>query len=109
MNNLGNFPINTNYSYYNGSEEFSSGRNNFRGETTHRLDLGIQFHKKKKNNKVRTWGISLYNAYSRQNPFIYTLDDKYYDYNDPNATIEKELTRTSVLMLIPSINYNLKF
>ncbi|WP_405247728.1 TonB-dependent receptor [Cellulophaga sp. Asnod2-G02] len=109
LNNLGNFPINTNYSYYNGSEEFSSGRNNFRGETTHRLDLGIQFHKKKKNNKVRTWGISLYNAYSRQNPFIYTLDDKYYDYNDPNATIEKELTRTSVLMLIPSINYNLKF
>ena len=109
LNNLGNFPINTKYSYYNGSEEFSSGRNNFRGETTHRLDLGIQFHKKKKNNKVRTWGISLYNAYSRQNPFIYTLDDKYYDYNDPNATIEKELTRTSVLMLIPSINYNLKF
>ncbi|WP_024482457.1 TonB-dependent receptor [Cellulophaga baltica] len=109
LNNLGNFPINTNYSYYKGSEEFSSGRNNFRGETTHRLDLGIQFHKKKKNNKVRTWGISLYNAYSRQNPFIYTLDDKYYDYNDPNATIEKELTRTSVLMLIPSINYNLKF
>ncbi|MBO0591137.1 TonB-dependent receptor [Cellulophaga sp. E16_2] len=109
LNNLGNFPINTNYNYYNGNEEFSSGRNNFRGETTHRLDLGIQFHKKKKNNKVRTWGISLYNAYSRQNPFIYTLDDKYYDYNDKNATLEKELTRTSVLMLIPSINYNLKF
>ncbi|WP_158974913.1 TonB-dependent receptor [Cellulophaga sp. L1A9] len=109
LNNLGNFPINTNYDYFNGNEEFSSGRNNFRGETTHRLDLGIQFHKKKKNNKVRTWGVSLYNAYSRQNPFIYTLDDKYYDYNDPDATSEKELTRTSVLMLIPSINYNLKF
>ncbi|KGK31277.1 TonB-dependent receptor [Cellulophaga sp. E6(2014)] len=109
LNNLGNFPINTNYNYYYGNEEFSSGRNNFRGETTHRLDLGIQFHKKKKSNKVRTWGVSLYNAYSRQNPFIYTLDTKNYDYSDPNATIEKELTRISVLMFIPSVNYNLKF
>ncbi|MFI8605228.1 TonB-dependent receptor domain-containing protein [Cellulophaga baltica] len=108
LNNLGNFPIKTNYNYY-GNEEFSSGRNNFRGETTHRLDLGIQFHKKKKSNKVRTWGVSLYNAYSRQNPFIYTLDTKNYDYSDPNATIEKELTRISVLMFIPSVNYNLKF
>ncbi|AIY12542.1 TonB-dependent receptor [Cellulophaga baltica] len=109
LNNLGNFPINTNYNYYYGNEEFSSGRNNFRGETTHRLDLGIQFHKRKKSNKVRTWGVSLYNAYSRQNPFIYTLDTKNYDYSDPNATIEKELTRISVLMFIPSVNYNLKF
>ncbi len=103
------FPINSGYYYPGGTEEFTTQRNNFRGETSHRLDLGIQFHKKLKKGRERTWGFSLYNAYARQNPFIYTLDDSSYRWNDPNATVEKELTRTSVLMLIPSFNYTFKF
>lgn len=107
----GNFPIDTR-SFFSGgllTEDFSTTRNNFRGETSHRLDLGIQFHKKKKKGRERTWGFSLYNAYARQNPFIYTVDYKDYDYQNPDAPEEKELTRTSVLMLIPSFNYTFKF
>ncbi|WP_225901897.1 TonB-dependent receptor [Zobellia barbeyronii] len=102
------FPIANNEIFYNetGMENFTTKRNNFRGETSHRLDLGVQFHKKKKKDRERIWGFSLYNSYARKNPFIYTVEDKHDDLNSP---VEKELIRTSVLMLIPSINYTFKF
>ena len=104
------FPIQNSSSFYGGqTEEFATQRNNFRGESSHRLDLGIQLHKKLKKGRERTWGFSLYNSYARKNPFIYTVDDSFYDWQNPNATSEKELTRTSVLMLIPSFNYTFKF
>ncbi len=104
------FPIDNYGNYYGGTtEDFTTQRNNFRAETSHRLDLGVQLHKKLKKGRERTWGFSLYNSYARQNPFIYTLGDSYYNYNDPNATVEQELTKTSVLMLIPSFNYTFKF
>lgn len=95
-----------------GTKEFATARNNFRGETSHRLDLGVQFHKKKSKNRERIWGLSLYNAYARQNPFIYTIDNTYEDFGDMDETNnmeQKELVRTSVLLLIPSINYTFKF
>ena len=106
----GNFPINPRGLLgFSNTEEFVTARNNFRGESSHRLDLAIQFHKRLRNGNERTWGFSLYNAYARQNPFIYTLDYSDYDFTDPNATQELELKRTSVMIAIPSINYTLKF
>jgi hypothetical protein len=38
----------------------------------HRMDIGIQFHKKKRWGE-RTWEISFYNAYNRKNPFFYFI------------------------------------
>ncbi|MEL6132913.1 MAG: carboxypeptidase-like regulatory domain-containing protein, partial [Bacteroidota bacterium] len=49
---------------------YEEGRNGFRFEPYHRLDLGINFIKKKKWGE-RIWSISAYNAYSRLNPFTY--------------------------------------
>lgn len=100
------FPITTSGSFFGGdTQEFTTQRNNFRGETSHRLDFGIQFHKKKKKGRERTWGFSIYNAYARQNPFFYTVDAR----SRPDGISEKELVRTSVLLLIPSFNYTFKF
>jgi len=100
------FPITTSGSFFGGrTEEFSTQRNNFRGETSHRLDLGVQFHKKKSKGRERTWGFSIYNAYARQNPFFYTIEERY----NTDGTVKKELNRISVLMLIPSFNYTFKF
>lgn len=97
---------------YGPREDFSTARNNFRGETSHRLDVGVQFHKELRKNRERTWGISIYNTYARQNPFIYWVDETFDDKGDndfSNDTIQKELKRISVLILIPSINYTFKF
>lgn len=82
---------------YKGYTTFNSERNNFKGENQHRLDLGIQFNKKFKKNRKRTWEFAIYNVYGRQNPFYYSFDD-----NDV-------LKKTSILQFIPTINYSYEF
>ncbi len=82
-----------------------SGKNNFRMKPYHRLDIGIQFHKEKKWGE-RIWEISLYNAYSRQNPFYYyTLSD----WNKEKQKFEGNLVQVSLFPVIPSITYSFKF
>ncbi len=93
--NTRNFPI-TNFSLDNFTIPFSQKRNNFRGENYHRLDLGLQLHKKLKKNRQRTWGFSIYNTYGRKNAFYYELD-------------KSKLIKVSILQFIPSINYIYKF
>jgi len=78
--------------------------NNLKGEATHHLDLGVQFHKQLKGTKERTWRVSLYNAYARKNPLYYSVDNNFY-----GQKVRSNLTRTSALILIPSINYTFKF
>jgi len=80
------------------AEEYGD-KNNFRMKPYHRLDLGIQFHKKKKWGE-RTWEVSLYNAYSRLNPFFY-----YYD----NGGGTGRLKSVSIFPIIPSFSYSFRF
>lgn len=90
--------------------EFSTQRNNFRGEANHRLDIGLQFHKQRKRSQ-RTWGISIYNSYARKNPFFYFSDTEPIDLNGDLNTdeLQTQLRRISLLVFVPSINYTLKF
>ena len=87
--------------------EYYGERNNFRMPSYHRLDVGFNFHKQKKHG-IRTWNISLYNAYSRQNPFFLFFD----------STSDKEFQQTgktqvlkqfSLFPIIPSFSYSFKF
>jgi len=57
------------YSYWNSQVMHYDGRNNFRFPSTHRLDLGMNFHKVKKRG-TRTWSVSVYNVYNQQNVFL---------------------------------------
>jgi hypothetical protein len=92
-------------SYYNYGREVEeySGKNNYRMGPYHRLDVGIQFRKEKKWGE-RTWDISIYNAYSRKNPFFYyqTTDIK-------NGEPYGELQQVSLFPIIPSVSYSFKF
>jgi hypothetical protein len=76
------------------------GRNDFRTPAYHRLDLGVNMHKKKRWGE-RTWSIGIYNVYSRQNPFylFFSADDDG----------RQRLTQLSLFPLIPSATYNFKF
>ena len=78
-------------------------KNNFRMRAYHRLDLGIQFHKKKKWGE-RIWEISVYNAYCRFNPFFY-YSDRVYE-NDKEYGVLKQV---SLFPIIPSFTYSFKF
>ncbi|KPM31529.1 TonB-dependent Receptor [Croceitalea dokdonensis DOKDO 023] len=107
-----NLPINDFFNdfLFDFNTDFSNQRNNFRGEATHRFDLGVQFHKQKKWGQ-RTWGISIYNAYARRNPFFYFTESNNIDLdNDESPDINRqELNRVAFLVFVPSINYTFKF
>lgn len=89
--------------YYNQVIDYGE-RNSSRMAAYHRMDIGIQFHKKKKWGE-RTWEISFYNAYSRQNPFFYYIGEDY----DSNGESETKLKQISLFPIIPSVSYGFKF
>jgi hypothetical protein len=71
-------------------------RNNFRTPAYHRLDISYQKQKETKRKNQRTWIFSLYNAYSRLNPyFVYEAKGK--------------LKQYSLFPIIPSVTYRLEF
>ncbi|MEO0469959.1 MAG: carboxypeptidase-like regulatory domain-containing protein [Bacteroidota bacterium] len=93
----------------NGTDEgvvlYENGRNGFRMEDYHRLDLGVNFTKKKKWGE-RTWSIGVYNAYSRLNPFAYYFG-RNYDFR--TGDFEVKLKKLALFPIIPSISYQFKF
>lgn len=82
-------------------------KNSFRAEPYHRLDFGIQFHKKLKRHE-RTWEFSLYNAYNRRNPFFYNIVT---ETTNNNGRLEEKnvLKKYSLFPLVPAFSYNFKF
>lgn len=108
---------------------YISQRNNYRLPASHRLNLGINFNKKTKHG-MRTWNISLYNAYNAMNPNIvyskWQMDSDYLNryYNDyfnnnyngkpgevpplkeEGKNVIKKLT---ILPCIPSVTYTYRF
>ncbi len=83
--------------------DYLGSRNSFRAEAYHRLDIAVQFHKKKRWGE-RTWEVGLYNAYSRQNPLYYYLTTE----NSPQGQ-RTVLAKRGLFPVIPSVTYNFKF
>ena len=80
--------------------DFYGDKNSFRMASYHRLDLGVNF-KKKKRYWERVWNISVYNVYSRKNPYFI-----YFGYDDFGNKVAKQV---SLFPIIPSISYSFKF
>lgn len=80
-------------------------RNNYRMPSYHRLDISAGFHKKKRWGE-RTWSISVYNAYNRQNPFFLYWGSSY---NKETNKDESKLKQVSLFPVIPAITYSFKF
>ncbi|MCL3779093.1 TonB-dependent receptor [Prolixibacteraceae bacterium JC049] len=93
------------FKYGSGEANFYGKRNNYRMSPYHRLDLGINFHKQKKHG-IRTWNISIYNAYSRQNPFFLYFEEQY---KSGTHQSRKQLKQVSLFPIVPSITYSYKF
>lgn len=84
-----------------GEVDIVGNRNTLRMQDVHRLDVGATHVKERKNVRY-TLNISLYNVYNQQNPFFY-----YYKRN--NETRERELTMLSILPILPSVSYSIRF
>ena len=89
----------TNVSYLSAIDYFYK-KNNFKMADYHRLDLGMQYHKKYKHFNS-TLCVGVYNVYNRKNPYFY-----YLDHDDNNNRV---LTRVSLFQFIPSVAYNISF
>lgn len=76
-------------------------RNNFRVPSTHRLSLSFNWHKPLKRGGLRTWNLSLFNAYNAMNPsFVYGTT------RSNGRYVVKKVT---LLPIIPSITYTIRF
>ncbi len=84
---------------------YARERNNFRLGNYHRLDLGMNFHKQKRHG-IRTWNISVYNAYNHNNPWVVYTD---YKWDEATQTEKKVLMQASLFPIIPSVSYSFKF
>lgn len=87
------------------------GRNNERMRDFHRLDIGFNFHKIKKN-RERIWNVSVFNVYNRRNPYYYYFEDKVdYDYqgNEIEGSRKTVLKQQSLFPIMPSVSYSWKF
>ena len=85
-------------------------RNNFRYSNYHRLDLGVNFHKTTKRGNQRTWNISVYNVYSRLNPFyVYVWDESTWNPETEQWKTTKTLRQATLFPIIPSVTYTIKF
>lgn len=81
-------------------EAISTGDlNSFRFRPYHRGDISFNWHKQFKKME-RTWNISIYNVYSRRNPFFI--------FRDTNGA-SPVLKQVSLFPILPSISYRLKF
>ncbi len=89
------------------SQEYSA-INQYRLPAYHRLDLAaILTPKKNANRKWKTeWVFSVYNAYSRQNPYFIYFDQSGNPY-DGSLTVQAK--QVSLFPIIPSVTWNFKF
>lgn len=102
---------NENNNYYNSgySIDVYGEKNSYRMPAYHRLDVGIEFIKKKKWGE-RAWNISIYNAYNHRNPFFIYLGENYeYNPNTGQGTSTKAFKQVSIIPILPSFSYRFKF
>jgi hypothetical protein len=93
------------WTYPPSSLPYYESRNNYRIPDYHRLDIGFNFHRRKKHG-TGTWNVGFYNVYNRLNPFLVTSGTEY----DPQANRDKNvLKQVSLFPVIPSVSYSYKF
>jgi len=103
------------YTYENGDVFVYSETNGYRMRDFHRLDLGVNFTKKKQWGE-RTWTISIFNVYNRKNPYFLYMKRETIIKNqgghgiiltgDPGGL---HLYQKSLFSFFPSFAYSFKF
>jgi len=89
--------------------EDGGSKNSFRMSPSHRLDWSISFIKQKRKYQ-RTWVIGFYNTYFNKNPFYLQVESEgIFDKNGNILGTKYNLNERSLLPIIPSVSYQIKF
>jgi hypothetical protein len=85
-----------------------SNINQYRLPSYHRLDFSATYTPvPKKQRKVSSsWNFSIYNAYSRRNPYFFYFDQTGSAFD---GTLQVQAKQVSLFPVIPSVTYNFKF
>lgn len=85
----------------------SSELNAYRLFAYHRLDLSAIYTpvRKKPRKWQGSWAFSIYNVYSRQNPYFLYVDSQ----GDLTKGVDLKVKQVSIFPILPSITYNFKF
>lgn len=91
-------------------------RNNFRLPCTHRLNLGVNFHKRVKRGE-HTWNVSVFNAYNAMNPQLVFMEQEVtgHEVIRPDGSfgykeeVKNHLKKLTLLPCLPSFTYTFKF
>ncbi len=89
------------------TQEYSS-INQYRLPAYHRLDLAATLtpQQKKKRKIASYWVFSIYNVYSRLNPYFIYFDQNGSPYN---GTLKVEARQVSLFPILPAVTWNFKF
>lgn len=83
-----------------------AARNSIRMIPYHRLDLSATYHFKKREKFSSELNISIYNVYSRLNPYFLYINTE----GDPyNGSLTIKAKQVSLFPILPSVTYNFKF
>jgi len=85
--------------------EYFTERNNYRMRSYHRLDVGINFVKKKPS-YTRTWSFGAYNTYANKNPFFVFTDQEFDPVSNESRLVLKQV---SLFPIIPYLSYKIEF
>ncbi len=94
-------PGTSTYYLYDEFLPYQESRNNYRMPSYHRLDFGVNFHKKKEHG-IRIWNISIYNLYNHFNPFYIYVEE-------PGYNVNQVLKQVSLFPILPSVSYKFEF
>ena len=89
--------------------DFVEHRNNYRLPSSHHLNIGANFHKKKRHGE-RIWTVGVYNVYNQMNPNLVLLH-----YETKRKTPESEpetnlvMEKVTILPIVPSVSYTYQF
>ncbi len=84
-------------------------RNNYRLPAYHRLDIGINYTRKKESARYGVWSFSIYNLYNRMNTFkLFVQTDVNKDTNGKNV-YSRRLKKITLFPVLPSVSYTFNF
>jgi hypothetical protein len=97
----------TNIYYFEGKPVLQYGeRNNYRMPAYHRWDLSATWYTRRSGKYRANWNFSIYNVYSRLNPFFIYIDP---EGDVTEGTFENNAKMVSLFPIIPSVTYNFSF
>ena len=95
--------------YWVQSADYVEHRNNYRLPASHHLNLGANFHRKKRHGE-RIWTVGVYNVYNQMNPNLVMVH-----YETKRETPDSEpvtslvMEKVTILPIIPSVSYTYQF